>query len=354
MATAKLTTPPHPVEHTPHGAARDPGEVPSFVYLDMQDELRMWRMIALLAVSVACHVILITLILTVPRFMPHRPAEVVIEPGQENQNLTFLTLPPDIQRNLVPPKTNIISDKDRVAMSKHPTLTAPKIISAERPGPPGAPNMTGQRPVTPGSPVTPGAPQTPANQSGNQTQNTNTNQQIAALQPPQVNGGGQPAPKINFGVPLSPGTQIANAARSTVNHVGGGGVGGEYGLDPSGRSKARGDFEILSDTMGVDFAPYLTRVRLDILNNWYRLMPDAVRPPLMESGKVYIQFAITKDGHVAGLQVVGPSGRIELDRAAYAGISASNPFPPLPPQFKGQYLALRARFYYNPSKEDLE
>ena len=39
-----------------------------------------------------------------------------------------------------------------------------------------------------------------------------------------------------------------------------------------------------------------------------------------------------------------------LDRAAWGGITASNPFPPLPSNFGGPYLALRFRFYYNPEQ----
>ena len=54
------------------------------------------------------------------------------------------------------------------------------------------------------------------------------------------------------------------------------------------------------------------------------------------------------------MTVAIPSGDVALDRAAWAGISGSNPFPPLPTDFTGPYLALRFRFYYNPDKADLE
>jgi hypothetical protein len=36
------------------------------------------------------------------------------------------------------------------------------------------------------------------------------------------------------------------------------------------------------------------------------------------------------------------------------GITASHPFPPLPNEFGGQFLALRFTFFYDPYKEDLE
>ena len=57
---------------------------------------------------------------------------------------------------------------------------------------------------------------------------------------------------------------------------------------------------------------------------------------------------LAKDGKVAGMHYVSGSGDVALDRAAYGGITASNPFPPLPSEFGGQYLGLRFTFYYNP------
>jgi TonB family protein len=74
----------------------------------------------------------------------------------------------------------------------------------------------------------------------------------------------------------------------------------------------------------------------------------------MKKGRVSIEFAILKNGQVAGLQIVGTSGDVALDRAAYGGITASKPFPPLPAEFSGQYLALRFHFYYNPDRSEIQ
>jgi hypothetical protein len=54
------------------------------------------------------------------------------------------------------------------------------------------------------------------------------------------------------------------------------------------------------------------------------------------------------------MKLVSPSGDVSLDRAAWGGITASNPFAPLPNEFHGPYLALRFRFYYNPQKGDMD
>jgi hypothetical protein len=61
--------------------------------------------------------------------------------------------------------------------------------------------------------------------------------------------------------------------------------------------------------MGVDFGRYLQRVMHDIRMNWYNLIPYQARPPLMEKGKVTIEFAILKNGKVAGMKRVSTLGR---------------------------------------------
>jgi TonB family protein len=155
--------------------------------------------------------------------------------------------------------------------------------------------------------------------------------------------------------PLSAGSAIEQAARESAarraSSMGGGGDFGGLGGGARGTS-VQGNLEILSDTMGVDFGPYLERVLHDVRLNWYNLIPDVARPPLVKRGKVSIEFAILKDGSVAGMKLDGPSGDVSLDRAAWGGITASNPFPPLPTEFGGQYLQLIFHFYYNPDRHD--
>jgi TonB family protein len=107
---------------------------------------------------------------------------------------------------------------------------------------------------------------------------------------------------------------------------------------------ARVEPEILSDTMGVDFGPYLEIVKREVKRNWYNLIPESV---LLKKSVVSLQFSIMKNGQVAGLQSVSGSGDVSLDRAAYGGITASDPFPPLPTEFTGPNLTLRFTFFYN-------
>jgi TonB family protein len=110
--------------------------------------------------------------------------------------------------------------------------------------------------------------------------------------------------------------------------------------------------DVLTDTQGVDFRPYLnSNVLPTIRNNWYALIPFSAQT---KKGKLAIEFAIQKNGQVSGMKLVASSGDLSLDRAAWGGIIASNPFAPLPSEFKGEYLSLRFRFYYNPDKADIE
>ncbi|MGA9898871.1 MAG: TonB family protein, partial [Terriglobales bacterium] len=146
--------------------------------------------------------------------------------------------------------------------------------------------------------------------------------------------------------------QAARAAAATRG--GGGGDNGDFGLGLGKQGAAYGGLEVLSDTMGVDFGPYLARVLHDVKMNWYNLIPESAKAPIMKKGNVGIEFAILKDGSVAGMKLVYSSGDVALDRGAWGGITASNPFPPLPTEFSGQYLALRFKFLYNPSKNEMQ
>lgn len=111
-----------------------------------------------------------------------------------------------------------------------------------------------------------------------------------------------------------------------------------------------GTVEVLSDTAGVDFGPYIRLIRKRIEPNWHREIPQSAGT---KKGDVTIEFAITRDGEVKNLHLVASSGDEVLDRAAQRGLALSVPFPHLPKQYSGPYLALRLHFFYNPDKSKL-
>lgn len=175
--------------------------------------------------------------------------------------------------------------------------------------------------------------------------------QTAQLQMPAKPNTGNAFSRYAAG--MSAGSAIQQAAQAAASRrgVGGGGQEGDFGLGTGAHGRQQGALDILSDTQGVDFGPYLQRILQDVRENWYHLIPESAE---MKKGKLAIEFAITRDGRVADMRLVASSGDVALDRPAWGSITASNPFPALPSEFTGPYLALRFRFYYNPDRADLE
>lgn len=123
-----------------------------------------------------------------------------------------------------------------------------------------------------------------------------------------------------------------------------GGLGSGLNLPPS-QGRTGSSLELLSDPMGVDFRPYLIQVLSAVRRNWFAVIPESAK--FGRRGRVQIQFAIDRGGRVPKLVIALPSGAEALDRAAVAGVSASNPFPPLPSEFRGQQIRVQLTFLYN-------
>jgi TonB family protein len=296
-------------------------------------------------ISLITHAVIIALLIFIPKWNFSRP---VIVPIKEKQETTFIPLPDDLLK-VKPPKTNITSDKNRIAQTKTPTVdkeTLRKLIDARKAGPPKA------------------SPPPPSGQQAQQ-QNPATAQTTApapAVQPTppvtaQVESPAPAAPKKSPFRIASPGASVNDAIHSAATGHGNAPVafgGGEYGSGIKPNVATKGGLEILSDTMGVDFGPYMKRLRYTVQTHWDPLIPESAMPPVMKKGVVIIEFAITKEGKVMGMKLVGTSGDVALDRAAWGAITDAIPLPNLPTQFAGDYLLIRARFYYNPDKNELE
>lgn len=133
----------------------------------------------------------------------------------------------------------------------------------------------------------------------------------------------------------------------TVTDMGAGGSGGilEGAIQKQAPARNGSALEMLSDPQGIDFRPYLIQVLAAVKRNWQAVLPESARFGL--AGRVAIQFSINKAGAVPKLVIAMPSGTEGLDRAAVAGISASNPFPPLPAEYRGSEIHLQLVFSYN-------
>ncbi len=321
-------------------AAQTPAVFEPVLLGQMQDELARYRMREAFWISVVVHLVAVVVLALSPkwteaiaRLFPVRTVQVKsAEDLLRERNLTFLALPKDRQ---IPPKevpeAKHLSDKNRIAQSPRPqldqkTLDELRAMQAmQRPGPPPA--------QAPGAQPQGGVPPQPSPPPEKSLLAENTH------------------PENPFGAPMSPGAMINNAARGSRGGFGSGG--GSVFNRGSGHVRM-GPAEIISDTQGVDFGPYLSRVVETVRMNWYQLIPEEAMAPLRKKGKVTIEFAILPNGTVAGLRIMSPSGDIALDRAAYGGITSSNPFQPLPNEFHGSYFALRFRFFYNPDPREME
>ena len=326
----------------------DDARVPHLL-IQLQDDLTRSRRREAAWISIIVHLLLIVFLAKIDFFEKYLPwhTAVVAKNLATGKDLTFLELPPDLQKLQHKPNTNIASDKNRIATTRHPELDPKELRKILATPPPGSPGSSAPQASQPPAQSSSGFAQ---NQPAPQPQQA-PNPQIAQLQTPAT-------PNINnefkkYAGSMSAGSAIEEATRAAAARRGGGqqGNGGDFGLGTGAHGRQLGNLEVLSDTMGVDFGPYLQRILQDVRQNWYNAIPVSAQD---KKGKLAIEFAITKDGKVAGMKLIASSGDTPLDRAAWAGITASDPFPPLPAEFGGQYLALRFRFYYNPSKEDLE
>src|SRR5258707_15189422 len=71
----------------------------------------------------------------------------------------------------------------------------------------------------------------------------------------------------------------------------------QYGLGLGTKGRTVEGLEILSDTQGINFAPYLRVVVWNVIRNWHELIP----PSETRKGKLAIELAITKDSKLAAM-----------------------------------------------------
>ncbi|HEY6763916.1 MAG TPA: TonB family protein [Candidatus Sulfotelmatobacter sp.] len=329
---------------------RDDHSVPHLL-IQLQDDLARSRWREAVWISIIVHMLLVICVWNFAFLASHlfgRKIEPFVPADLANRkDVTFLALPADLQK--APHKnSNIVSDKDRVATSRHPELDPKELRKLLATPPPGTRAPAGPRSEQPAAAPPAAVQSQPKSQPNEQSmpQQPPTDNQTAQLRMPKTNGN-----PFKLGGSMSAGSAIQEAARAAAERRGGGGQEGDFGLGTGAHGRQLGALEILSDTQGVDFGPYLQRILQEVKEHWYSLIPESAQ---MKKGKLAIEFAITKDGQVAGMKLIATSGDTALDRAAWGGITASNPFPPLPTDFGGPYLALRFRFFYNPDKSDLE
>jgi len=111
-----------------------------------------------------------------------------------------------------------------------------------------------------------------------------------------------------------------------------------------------GRLEVLGDTMGVEFGPYLRMsLRSRIREGWQAAVGQQKLPLPAERKLVVAEFTILKDGTIGDVKLAESSGDAGLDHTGLDGITKSAPFPALPDEFKGQSIRVRCSLFYNPN-----
>ncbi len=308
--------------------------------------------------SLLVHVLAVIGLILIPRSL--------ISPPRHESQITPLIEPPTELTQRAPTKGKITKEITAEALLARPRIQIP-------PSPPSTTRPAALKNTPEAAPPPAPLPEPPRIDSSLRGAQPPTAlpagpQMAQAVPPPQIQP--EEKPKLAFETPTAPppsggrgkiavpDTSVAGAIRSLTHGAsqagmvvgddtadpGPGGLGSGMNLPPSpGRSASA--LQLLSDPMGVDFRPYLIQVLANVRRNWFAVFPESAK--LGRRGKVEIQFAISRNGSVPKLVIVMPSGAEALDRAAVAGISASNPFPPLPVQFSGEVIRLQFTFLYN-------
>jgi len=295
---------------------------------ELEDERRWARLREGIWLAILIHMLLLSAVTWIPKYVFKVPP--VVDPFdaiKQRKDLSYIDLPPDVLRRLqpkvkvkpVPEKQPQIDKKTLEAMNK-PTVPPPE--------PPKQPDV--QNPIQQQAPPIPPKPQTQS--------------QFEAPRPAAV-----PA-RPNFAMgSQNPADQLREAMRGASRNPQFGGnnlpSGGGLSMHPGAGT---GGVQVLSDTQGVDFNSWLLRWHRETERTWDPLIPDEVNPPILKSGAVVIRFKVLPNGRLMDGSMVleGRSGDTGLDRAAWGALTGSN-YPPLPREFHGPYLELRAVFLYN-------
>jgi TonB family protein len=125
----------------------------------------------------------------------------------------------------------------------------------------------------------------------------------------------------------------------------------EENASNSGTKKLPDTVEILTDTQGVDFRPYVLGIIHSVSMKWYGFIPDEARVPQMKQGDVDVEFQIDKRGVLSQSKITKTSGDKSLDDACSKAVLEAAPFNPLPSEFNGEGVLLRFHFRYNPARK---
>ena len=258
-----------------------------------------------------------------PRVLWHAPQLINPADVLKQRELTQLNMP-------------VLREAPKLAPKPTPKLdnqTIKRIQSMTREAPAPAPQPAAAAPTTPTpAPPPPSAPPPPQ-------------PRVASTPIPEAPLPSAPT-KPNFNtIQGHPGQNL----NDLVGKVAKGRSGNGQGFEASPSNPLGGGVDILSDTQGVNFDPYLKRILADIKRNWLPLIPEEAEPPISKQGETYIRFIILPDGNlqINGMHLDGSTHDVAIDKSCWNAIVSEGQFPPLPSQFHGPNLELRIHFMVN-------
>ena len=298
---------------------------------EYEDERRWQRIREGIWISILLHILLFSAFTWIPKYVFHQPQ--VIDPFdaiKQRKDLTYLDQLPDALKEVQKVQHKAAPVKPSETHVDRKTLNA--LRDLEKKQPQQTPPQPQQQQATAPTPPPIPQPSTPAVES------------------PVEPSHSAPVPaKPNFAQAFKdPQALIQQALRNSARDAADSGASAAVGGGLNQHPGAAGGAEILSDTQGVDFGPYMQRVIHETYRTWDPLIPEEVNPPILKRGIVEIVFTILPNGRLAphAMMLTGRSGDVALDRAAWGAIQGAD-YPPLPREFHGPYLQLRFRFQYN-------
>jgi hypothetical protein len=302
---------------------------------DLEDERRWARLREGMWIAVLLHLALLSAITWIPKYVFKVPQVISpIDAIKDRKDLAYLDLPPDALRRFqshptvkpAPPRQTTVDKKTLDALKRaappppqQPAPAPPQQVAAAQPAPSPLPPAPQPVPQPQPQPEAPRPSAVPARPNFALNSDNPADQLREEMKNSRSGNGSSSVPALGGGSGLA-------------RHPGAG----------------SGGVEVLSDTQGVDFRAWLQRWHRETEVTWDPLIPDEVNPPILKSGMVAIRFKVLPNGRLmdGSLQLEGRSGDTALDRAAWGALTGSN-YPPLPRDFKGPYLELRAYFMYN-------
>jgi len=302
--------------------------------------------------TVAIHVAVVVALFTVPGFEGPRQAL--------ERTITPLIEPPTELTQKAPNLSKVTAEFEVRSSPERPRVKMPQ-APREKPRPMVMPSAPAAKAAAPAPlPEAPRIDTTKEPPKSELPQFAQVQPQIQVAEQPKLTlenaGRAAPSGQVTGRVPM-PRSSVTEAIQDEAHGRGVGGplVVGDPGASdpfvyggirqPSTPGVPGANVELKSDPMGVDFRSYLMQVLAAVRRNWTAVMPESVKLGLR--GRVSIQFSIGRTGSVLKLVYAEQSGMRPLDEAAVAGISASNPFPPLPAEFKGERIVVQLNFAYN-------